>query len=126
MAPAAAVWFDKAGLAGQLARNALDAGNLPGAANRAYYSLHAHVTGLLMEAGLEPPIAHGNWPHVQMPLLIRRQFKTFPEKRRAMRLYEDLLAARVLADYGDHNGLSREELADGLRQLGIVVGSRWR
>ena len=78
--PVPEIWFEKATLASQAARLALDAGNLPAAANRAYFSLHAFLTGSFVARGQAPPASRGNWPHAQLDEMIRQTLKTSFQK----------------------------------------------
>ena len=126
VALAPGTWFEKARIAVGAARVLLDAGNLPGMANRAYYGLFAWVTGVLLEMGLEAPPRHGNWPHEAMPWLIRRHCRPSALRQTAMDLWDGLYRARVLADYDDHALLDGKILELWLRRLQGVVGSDWR
>ena len=120
------IWYGRSLLANEAARRELEADNLPGAANRAYFSLHAFLIGTLIEMGQAPPIAHGNWPHAQLDVLIRSHLKKSFHKRLTMLLLDRLRRLRICADYGDYRELPKESLDQSLRELAQVLGSRER
>ncbi|MBC7543228.1 MAG: HEPN domain-containing protein [Candidatus Sericytochromatia bacterium] len=122
----ASLWFEKAQLAGQASRRELDAGNLPAAANRAYFSLYPFLTGLLIQRGHTPPADRGHWPHSRMHALVRTHLRASYQKHLSMALLNRLYRYRSLADYGDHRLLDAATLSGVLRQLGTVIGSQWR
>jgi uncharacterized protein (UPF0332 family) len=124
--PSASLWTEKASLALEASRQALDAGNLPAAANRAYFSLYSLLTGALIQRGHEPPADRGNWPHSRMHALIRTHLKTSYHKHLSMALLNQLYRYRSLADYGNHHVLDAAVLNGAVRQLATVVGSQWR
>lgn len=117
-----ALWYEKANLAGESARRELDAGNLPAAANRAYFSLYAFLNGQLIDMGQQPPVV-GNWPHAQIGPLVRQHFKTSFHKRRILVLASELRRVRLFADYADHRRIYTDEMGDLLRGLGQVLSS---
>lgn len=119
------LWYEKAHLAATAARQAFDAGNLPAAANRAYFSLYAFVNGRLLDAGLQPP-AMGNWPHAQIGPLVRVHLKPSFYKRLALVLASELRQQRLFADYADHRRIPSEVMAELLRGLGQVLSSQER
>jgi uncharacterized protein (UPF0332 family) len=122
----AAIWFEKAQLARHLARSAMDSGNLPGAANRAYYCLFAQLTGLLIQLGYEPPPERGNWPHSTLPVVAKSGFRASFQRNLPLSLLDKLRHYRVQGDYGNHQVIDAEALEGALRQLGTVLGSEWR
>jgi uncharacterized protein (UPF0332 family) len=124
--PTPPLWYDKAQLAVEAARRELDADNLPAAANRAYFALHAFLTGVFINAGQQPPEKRENWPHAGLGDLVRLHFKTSFYKRLMMSLLFELRQARIYADYGDHLRLTREKLGELLRGLAQVLASRER
>ncbi len=124
--PTPEIWYEKALLAGQASRQAFDAGNLPAAANRAYFSLHAFLNGALSESGQQAPAGRGNFAHGQLPDLIRHQFKTSFHKSLMLRLLWELGKLRVYADYDDHRQIPSSSLEEALRGLAQVLSSRER
>lgn len=117
------LWVEKATLALEAARQSLDAGNLPAAANRGYFALYAAVTAALMKAGQMPP-ERGNWAHARLPIAVRQHVRgPFHARRLAIMLLDRLYKLRLLADYGNHRRLDADELGAVLRQLGAVVRS---
>ncbi len=123
--PTPALWHEKAQLAGQAARQSLDSDNLPAAANRAYFSLHAFLTGRLLELGQQPPARYENWAHAQLGELTRTHIRT-PDRFAIRSLLQDLRQMRVLADYDNHRRIPKDQLGDLLRSLDQVIGSRER
>jgi hypothetical protein len=124
--PTPELWHEKALLAGQAARQAFDTGNLPAAANRAYFSLHAFLNGALADSGQQAPSGRGNFAHSQLPDLIRHQFKTSFHKSLMLRLLWELGKLRVYADYDDHRQIPPNSLEEALRCLAQVISSRER